>query len=161
MNKLIIPLLFIACILMTACSKDDEPKYIDAADIEGEWYLTNIKGWEYDKDSPNGKYEFNETFNYNWQGTPIGDNYDDAQKIQVSEDSCDLDAGIHYLTVKNYYWNYYNQEWTLNETGYIKFIGNQLINGTMKVSIIKITDSTMTTYQKDDDGETYITYTRL
>lgn len=34
-------------------------------------------------------------------------------------------------------------------------------DGTMKVTISKLTETTMTTYQKDEDGETYITYTRL
>lgn len=31
----------------------------------------------------------------------------------------------------------------------------------MKATIKKLTDTNMTTYQKDQDGETYITYTKL
>ena len=50
MNKLIIPFLFIACLLMTACSNDDEPKieltgeYLEAttwdAQLDGSAYPT-------------------------------------------------------------------------------------------------------------------------
>lgn len=48
--------------LVTGCS-DDEPQNIEASDICGTWYLTNIRGWEYDEDSKDGKSHFNVSIN--------------------------------------------------------------------------------------------------
>ena len=48
-----------------------------------------------------------------------------------------------------------------DETGTVTLQGNQLIYGTMRVTITKLSSTEMTTYQKDEDGETYVTYTRL
>lgn len=153
--------MLVMLLALPSCSDDDEPKDINPETIYGEWYLTNIRGWEYDVDASNGKYEFNETFNYNGKGTPVGDNLEDAQKIIVSVAGLDTESGIHYLSVADYYWDLFNREWVYDEKVDVRLQGNQLIDGTMKVTITKLTDTTMTTYQKDEDGETYITYTRL
>lgn len=154
-------LMLVMLLALPSCSDEDEPEYINPETIYGEWYMTNIKGWEYDEDVSNGKYEFNETFNFNGAGTPVGDNIENAQKIIISNAGVDSESGIRYLSVTNYYWSLSNRKWIDDEEGVVKFQGDQLIDGTMKVTISKLTDTTMTTYQKDEDGETYITYTRL
>lgn len=155
--------LFIALLLfaLPACSKDDEPKHIDSEAISGFWYLTNIRGWERDSDSPKGKYEFNETFNYNGQGVPVGNDIDDAGRIFIRVKSVDIEANTSYLDVTSYYWNPYSDEWREREKGAIKLIGNELVDGTMRTTIIKINSTIMQTHQKDGNGETFITYTRL
>lgn len=153
-------LMLVMLLALPSCS-DDEPAYINPETIYGEWYVTNIKGWEYDEDASNGKYEFNETFNFNGAGTPVGDNIENAQKIIISYSGINLDSDVQYLSITNYYWSLSNREWIHVERGEVKLQGNQLIDGTMKVTISKLTETTMTTYQKDEDGETYITYTRL
>lgn len=144
--------------LVTGCS-DDEPQNIEASDICGTWYLTNIRGWEYDEDSKDGKSHFNETFNFNGKGVPVGDNKEDAQKILFTE------VKNTTLSVTNFYWgfneNVRDWEWFANETVDITLQGNQLIDGTMRVTITKLSSTEMTTYQKDEDGETYVTYTKL
>ncbi|MDE7426791.1 MAG: hypothetical protein K2M79_03220 [Muribaculaceae bacterium] len=161
MNKLFIPFLFIVSLLVTSCSNDDEPKSVNADGIAGEWYLTNIRGWEYDEDAPKGKYEFNETFNYNSQGIPVGNNIYDAHKVLFTLSEEDIDKGIVYLRLTSYEWNHYADRWQPEDSGVVKFDGKQFIDGTMKVTVTKLTEDTMVTYQKDSDGETYITYTRL
>lgn len=152
-------LMLVMCVAFAGCSDDDEPKNIDPQSLSGTWYITNIRGWEYDKEAKNGKSEFNETFNYNGQGLPVSDNKEDAEKIVIAE------AGSPYLNVTPHYWGYneYSRdwEWMSNDTGSVKLQGNKLIDGTMEVTITKLADTTMTTYQKDEDGETYITYVRL
>lgn len=145
---------------MTACSKDDAPKHVNPERIVGEWYITNVSGWEYRDDAHNSKSEFNETFNFNGQGIPV-DNIADAQKVRFTEASVDTQLGIYYLEITGYYWDLSYRDWVVNQQGTVKLQGNQLVDGTMKVSITKLTDTTMTTYRKDRDGETFITYTRL
>lgn len=154
---LLLGLLFV----LQSCSKDDEPKNITAEMLSGEWYVTNIRGWEYDSDASNGKSEFNETFNYNNQGKPVGDNAAYSQKLLFTEKEYNQDTGIYVITVTNYVWAPYSKEWVYYDFGTVQLKGNQLVDGTLKVSITKITDTTMTTYQKDEDGETYVTYIRL
>ncbi|MFA4054073.1 MAG: hypothetical protein K1V73_07220, partial [Duncaniella muris] len=61
----------------------------------------------------------------------------------------------------SYYWSASSREWKFNQSGEVRLKGNQFIDGTMKATIKKLTDTNMTTYQKDQDGETYITYTKL
>lgn len=154
----------LVAILLAACS-DNEPSHIDPQIISGTWYMTNIRGWEYDEDAKGGKSEFNETFNFNGQGIPVGDNNDDAQKITFSFTSNNTENGSSILDVTSYYWgfneNIRDWEWKSGETGSVTLQGNKLIDGTMEVTITKLTDRIMTTYQKDEDGETYVTYTRL
>ncbi len=161
MNKFLFPILLIACLFVTACSDDDEPKHVDPERLSGEWYITNIRGWEYDDDAHKHKSEFNETFNFNGQGIPVGDNIIDAQKGNFSVNRFDSESGSYYIEITSYYWSMSHQEWMFNQSGEVKLKDNQLIDGTMKVSITKLTDTTMTTYQKNEDGETFITYTRL
>ncbi len=146
---------------VTVCSHDDEPKHVDPERLSGEWYITNIRGWEYVDDDHKHKSEFNETFNFNGLGTPVGDNIIDAQKGNFSISRFDSENGIYYIEITSYYWSMSHQEWMFNQSGEVKLKDNQLIDGTMKVSITKLTDTTMTTYQKNEDGETFITYTRL
>lgn len=153
--------MLVMLLALPSCSDEDEPEYINPEIIYGEWYITNIKGWEYDEDVPNCMYKFNETFNFNGAGIPVGDNIENAQKIIISYAGVDSESGIRYLSVTNYYWSLSNKKWIDDEEGVVKFQGDQLIDGTMKVTISKLTDTTMTTYQKTEDGETYITYTRL
>lgn len=145
---------------LQSCSNDDEPNQIDPAHILGEWYMTNIRGWEYDSKNQN-KSEFNETFNFNGQGIPVGGNIIDAQKIRISQDSFDSETDTYFLTITSFYWDIYTQDWVFNESGTVKLKGNQLIDGTLKVSITELTDDSMNTYQKDEDGETYVTYNKL
>lgn len=154
-SLLLLPLLaFVAM----GCS-DDEPQDIEASDISGTWYLTNIRGWEYDEDSKDGKSNFNESFNFNSVGIPVGVNKEEAQKISFS------DVSNTTLSVTNFYWGFNESirdwEWFADETGTVTLQGNQLIYGTMRVTITKLSSTEMTTYQKDEDGETYVTYTRL
>ena len=68
---------------------------------------------------------------------------------------------LKYEEITSFYWDVYDKEWKFNETGEVELKDNQLIDGTMKVTITKLSDTNMTTYQKDEDGETYITYTKL
>ncbi|MDE6578882.1 MAG: hypothetical protein K2J82_10625 [Muribaculaceae bacterium] len=161
MKKIIDYLLVVVifCALQS-CSKD-EPKHIDPERLSGEWFLTNIRGWEYDNDAHDKKYEFNETFNFNGQGIPVGSNTIDAQKVRFSVDSFDSESGSAQLTITSFYWSLYDQEWKFDDSGTITLKGDQLIDGTMKATIIKLTEANMTIYQKDEDGETYITYTKL
>ena len=65
------------------------------------------------------------------------------------------------MNITYYYWSVYNKEWKFNQSGEVKLKDNELIDGTLKVTITKLSDTNMTTYQKDEDGETYITYTKL
>lgn len=160
MKKLFFPFMLLACVLITACGDDDDLKYINPDRLSGVWYLTNIRGWEYDDDAHHNKSHFNETYNYNGQGIPV-DNILDAQKVDITVTTYDEQLGIYFLNIYSYYWSTYNREWAVNQRGSIKLQGNQLIDGTMKATITKLTDTTLTTYQKDDEGETYITYTRL
>lgn len=146
---------------LPSCSDDDEPKHVDPERITGEWYLTNIRGWEYNDDAHKHKTEFNKTYNFDGRGIPVGSNMIDAQKVKLSVASFDSEASFYHLTITSFYWNLSGQDWKFNKSGYVKLQGNQIINGTMKVSITKLTDTTMITYQKDEDGETYITYTKL
>ena len=151
MKKLIDYLLVVVMLFaLQSCSNDDEPKHVDPEHLLGEWYLTNIRGWEYVDDAHN-KSEFNETFNFNGKGIPVGDNAIDAHKIYISI------AGPGYMNITDYYWSVYNKEWKFNQSGEVKLKDNELIDGTLKVTITKLSDTKMTTYQKDDDGETYIT----
>ena len=159
MKKQVTIFMFIACLVMTACSNDDEPQNIEASDVCGLWYLTNIRGWEYDENSKDGKSHFNETFDFNGKGDPVGNNKEDAQKLLIKESSSST------LYVTNYYWGFNEYardwEWFADETGTVILQGNQLIDGTMRVTITKLSSTEMTTYQKDEDGETYVTYTKL
>lgn len=152
-------LMLVMSLAFPGCSDNDEPNNIDLQSLYGTWYMTNIRGWENDEDAKDGKSEFNETFNYNGQGLPVGDNKEDAEKIVIAE------AGSPYLDVTPHYWgfNEYSRdwEWMPDETGSVKLQGNKLIDGTLEVTITKLTGTTLTTYQKDEDGETYITYVRL
>lgn len=162
-------LLLVVFLALPSCSDDDEPNHIDPQSISGTWYVTNVRGWEYDDDAQNGKSEFNETFNFNGQGLPVGNNKEDAQKITISYTGKNSDNGNfyrYYIDVTNYYWgfneNIRDWEWKSDETETITLQDNKLIDGTMEATITSLTDKTMTTYQKDADGEeTYITYTRL
>lgn len=153
-------LVIVMLFALQSCSNNDEPKHVDPVRLSGEWYLTNIRGWQYD-DAHKHKSEFNKTFNFNGQGVPVGNNRIDASKVKFSVNSFDSERDLYYIDITTYYWNLYGEEWTFNESGEVKLKGNQLINGTMKASITKLTDTTLTTYQKNDDGETYITYTKL
>lgn len=153
-------LIVVMLFALQSCSNEDEPKHIDPELISGVWYMTNIRGWEYD-DAHKNKSEFNETYNFNGQGVPVGSNAIDAQKVKITLAGFNSEAGHYYLSVDSYYWSPSGQRWVFDESGEIRLKGNQLIDGTMKATIIKLTDSSMTTYQKDEDGETYITYTRL
>lgn len=154
---------------LPSCSDDDEPNHIDPQSISGEWYVTNVRGWEYDEDAKGGKSEFNETFNFNGQGLPVGANKEDAQKINISYNGAHLENGSYYrykIKVTNYFWGFNENtrywEWRSDETSTIILQDNKLIDGTMEATITKLTDKTMVTYQKDEDGEeTYVTYTRL
>ncbi|MDE7397705.1 MAG: hypothetical protein K2M98_08270 [Muribaculum sp.] len=146
---------------LQSCSNDDEPKHVDPYRISGEWYITNIRGWQYDDDAHKHKSEFNKTYNFNGQGIPVGDNMIDALKVKFSVNRFDSENDFYYIGVSTYYWSLYGTEWKFNESGEVRLQGNQLINGTLKASITKLTDTTMTTYQKDDDGEPHITYTKL
>ena len=148
-------LLVVMLFALQSCSNDDEPKHVDPEYLSGEWYLTNIRGWEYDDDAHNKKSEFNETFIFDGKGIPVSDNAIDAHKINISI------AGADYMNITDYYWDVYDKEWKYNETGEVKLKDNQLIDGTMKVTITRLSDTNMTTYQKDEDGETYIIYTKL
>lgn len=121
--------------------------------------MTNINGWEYDE--ANHKSVFNYTFNFNAQGVPVGDNEMEPGKIIIASAGSDYDSDTSHLHIGSYYWSYVSQEWKLNDSGTITLKGNEMINGTMKVKVTKLTDTTMTTYQKDEYGETYITYIRL
>lgn len=161
--KIITNLLFMLVMLVSlqGCSDNDEPKDINSDSISGEWYITGIKGWEYDNDAPNGKYEFEETFNFNSQGIPVGSNTIDAQKVIFTENSYDSETGVYYYSVTSYYWSISSRNWVRGETGNVKLQGNQLIDGTMRATITKMAETSMTIYQKDSDGEYYITYTRL
>ena len=84
--KKIIDYLLVVVMLfaLQSCSNDDEPKHVDPENLTGEWYLTNIRGWEYVDDAHNKKSEFNETFNFNGKGIPVSDNAINAQKIYMS-----------------------------------------------------------------------------
>ena len=148
-------LVIVMLLVLQACSNDDEPKYIDPVRITGEWYITNVRGWEYVDDAHNKKSKFNETYNFIVKCIPVSYNAIDALKINISI------AGAGNMNITSYYWDVYDKEWKFNESGEVKLKDNQLIDGTMKVTIIKLSDINMTTYQKDEDGETYITYTRL
>ena len=156
MKKIVDYLLVVVMLFaLQSCSNDDEPKHVDPEHLSGEWYLTNIRGWEYDDDAHNKKSEFNETFIFDGKGIPVSDNAIDAHKINISI------AGADYMNITDYYWDVYDKEWKFNEAGEVKLKDNQLIDGTMKVTITRLSDTSMTTYQKDEDGETYITYTKL
>lgn len=144
---------------LQSCSNDDELTHVDPELITGEWYLTNIKGWEYD-DAHKQKYEFNETFNFNRQGIPVGDNMIDAQKAKFTVISSGSED-FYNIGITTYYWSLSSAEWKFNDYGEIILQGNRFINGTMEASITKLSDTTMTTYQKDEDGETFITFTKL
>ena len=152
-------LMLVMVFALTSCS--DDPDYINPESIEGEWYMTRISGWEYDNESPTGKYEFKEKFEFNSQGTPVGNNREYAQKIRITYDSGDLFEGVHYYSVESYYWSLSYRRWLLDEKSYVRLEGNQLIDGTMRVTITEVTGTTMSTLQSDEDGETYVTYTRL
>lgn len=149
---------FVAAMCLTACS-DDEPQNIGVSDICGTWYITNIRGWEYDENSKDGKSHFSESFNFNSEGTPIGSNREEAQKVLFTEGSNTS------LSLTNFYWGFNESiriwEWFAGETGTVILQENQLINGTMRVAITKLSSTEMTTFQKNEDGETYITYTKL
>lgn len=146
---------------LQGCSDDDEPKHVDPARISGDWYITNIRGWEYTDDAHNKKSEFNETFNFNGQGIPVGDNAIDAHKVNIECGSFDSDNDFYNIGISSYYWSISIQDWKFNQYGEVRLKGNKLIDGTMEATITKLTDTDMTTYQKDQDGETYITYTKL
>ena len=146
---------------LQAYSDDDEPKHVDPARISGNWYITNIRGWEYVGDAQDEKYEFDETFDFNGQGIPVGDNIIDAQKVDIEVGSFDSGTESYNIEIISYYWSASSREWKFNQSGEVRLKGNQFIDGTMKATIKKLTDTNMTTYQKDQDGETYITYTKL
>lgn len=149
-------LLFVMIAALPGCSDDDGLKNIKPDDLCGTWYLTNIRGWEYDDDG--GKLNFNESFDFDSQGRPVGDK-DEAVKIDISQ--------IHdrYLGIIDYYYGFNESirdwEWMAHETGRVTLEGKELVNGTMRTTITKLTDREMTTYQKDEDGETYITYSKI
>lgn len=168
MNKITkLLLMMVVLFALPSCSDDDEPNHIDPQSICGTWYINNVRGWEYDDDAKGGKAEFNETFNFNSQGLPVGKNKEEAQKVIISYNGGDTENGSfyrYYIDVTNYYWGFTysrDREWMEDETASIILQDNKLIDGTMEVTITRLTDKTMTTYQKDGDGETYITYTRL
>lgn len=162
MKKIIDYLLVVVMIFaLQGCSKDDEPKHVDPERLAGEWYLTNIRGWEYKNDAHDKKSEFYETFNFNGQGVPVGSNMIDAQKVRLSVNWFDSESGCSKLTVTSFNWSLSDQDWRFNGSGNVTLKGDQLIDGTMKATITKLTETNMTTYQKDEDGETYITYTKL
>lgn len=91
----------------------------------------------------------------------MGDNAIDAQKAIIRVVSFNQESGFYNIQILSYYWSLSSQEWQFHQSGEVKLKGNELIDGTMKASITKLTDTDMTTYQKDQDGETYITYTKL
>lgn len=157
-NLVLLLLLPLLAFVATGCC-DDEPQKIEASDICGTWYLTNIRGWEYDEHSKDGKSNFNESFNFDSAGNPVGANKEEAQKLRIDEVSNST------LGVTNFYWGFNEYvrdwEWFADETGTVTLQGNQLIDGTMRVTITKLSSTEMITYQKDEDGETYVTYTRL
>lgn len=66
-NLVLLLLLLLITFVITGCI-DDEPKDIEVSNIYGTWYLTNIRDWEYDEDSKDGKSNFNESFNFNSAG---------------------------------------------------------------------------------------------
>lgn len=162
MKKIIDYLLVVVMLFaLQGCSNDDEPKHVDPARLSGEWYITNIRGWEYVDDAHNNKSEFNEIFNFNGQGIPVGDNAIDAQKVNFTVGRFDSENGSYHIDIDTYYWSAYGKEWKFDQSGEVMLKDNQFIDGTMKATITKLTDTDMTTYQKDQDGETYITYTKL
>ena len=146
---------------LQGCSNDDEPKHIDPTHLSGEWYITNIRGWEYVDDAHTKKSEFNETFDFNGQGIPVSDNAIEAQKAYFEVGSFNQESGSYNINIISYYWSASVKEWKFNQSGEVRLKDNELIDGTMKATITKLTDTNMTTYQIDEDGETYITYTRL
>lgn len=162
MNKITDYLLVVVMLFaLQSCSNGDEPKHVDADHISGEWYITNIRGWEYVDDAHTKKSEFNKIFDFNGQGIPVSTNAIDARKVNISVSQFDSESGSYYIDIKSYYWSISGQEWKFNQFGEVKLKDNQFIDGTMKATITKLTDTNMTTYQKNQDGETYITFTKL
>ena len=145
---------------LQGCSKDDEPKHFDPERISGEWYITNVRGWEYVDDEHTKKSEFNETFDFNGKGVPVGENAINAQKGYFRVGWFDSESGSYYIEITSYYWIVSDKYWRIKQSGEVRLKDNQLIDGTMKVTITKLTDTNMTTYQKNQYGETYITYSK-
>lgn len=53
---------------LQACSDDDEPKHVDPARISGNWYITNIRGWEYVGDGDNDGHRMSDEEYYKRYG---------------------------------------------------------------------------------------------
>lgn len=188
MKKIVYYLLMAAMLFaLQGCSNEIEeeeflPITVDRESLYGTWYLTNINGWSYVDDSHKRKSEFIKSFNYKKeffvplpmfalgehrlspQGEPyvypIGENANDALKVWF----CEYYGSYYSKPVDTVQVNYFNWKhgWDLFYKKNMKLSGNQLIyNDSIIISIVQFTDTTMTTYQKDENGAILMKYKRI
>lgn len=165
--KKIAGILFMAVMLfaLQGCKDNDEPtptdKYVDPEAVAGLWFATNIRGWEYDEDAPKGKREFSMSFRYNDNEDPVGANAEDAVVIYLVKSEHKEGPSEYFYVYSSYSWNWYYRQWEPEEGGFlVKLKGDKLDIAGDVSTITEINETTMTLYQKDSDGEYWVTFTR-